>query len=127
MTTRPAAQLSAVVLDGPDPRSLADFYQRLLGWERWEDDAEWVRIGPAGGGPGLSFQAEAQHRAPAWPAGPGDQQMQSHLDLRVDDLDEAVALATSLGARLADDQPQEDVRVLLDPAGHPFCFFLDGA
>ena len=127
MTTRPAAQLAATVLDGPDPRSLADFYQRLLGWERREDEPEWVRIGPAGGGPGLSFQAEPQHRAPTWPAGPGDQQMQLHLDLQVDDLDEAVALATSLGGRLADAQPQEGVRVVLDPAGHPFCLFLAGA
>jgi hypothetical protein len=22
-------------------------------------------------------------------------------------------------------EPQEDVRVLLDPAGHPFCLYLD--
>ena len=127
MTTRPAARLSAIVLDTPAPRSLAAFYQRLLGWERREDEAEWVRIGPAGGGPGLSFQAEARHRAPTWPAGPGDQQMQLHLDLQVDDLDEAVALATSLGGRLAGEQPQERVRVLVDPAGHPFCLFLAGA
>ena len=27
------------------------------------------------------------------------------------------------GATLADYQPQEDVRVMLDPAGHPFCLF----
>jgi catechol 2,3-dioxygenase-like lactoylglutathione lyase family enzyme len=127
MTTRPVAHLSAVVLDTPDPRSLAGFYQRLLGWERREDEPEWVRIGPVGGGPGLSFQAEARHRAPSWPAAAGDQQMQLHLDLQVDDLDAAVALARSLGGRLADEQPQEDVRVVLDPAGHPFCFFLAGA
>jgi hypothetical protein len=25
---------------------------------------------------------------------------------------------------LADFQPQEDVRVLFDPVGHPFCLFL---
>jgi hypothetical protein len=25
---------------------------------------------------------------------------------------------------LADFQPQDDVRVCLDPAGHPFCLFL---
>ncbi|WP_268240576.1 hypothetical protein [Streptomyces camponoticapitis] len=26
---------------------------------------------------------------------------------------------------MAEDQPQENVRVLLDPAGHPFCLCLD--
>ena len=28
-------------------------------------------------------------------------------------------------ATLADFQPQKDVRVLLDPAGHPFCLYAD--
>ena len=32
--------------------------------------------------------------------------------------------AVALGATLAEFQPQEDVRVLLDPAGHPFCLYL---
>ncbi len=48
-----------------------------------------------------------------------------HLDLAVDDLDSSVADALELGARLAEFQPQDDVRVLLDPAGHPFCLYLD--
>ena len=50
--------------------------------------------------------------------------MQVHLDLQVDDLDEAVAYAVECGAELADLQPQETVRVLVDPAGHPFCLHL---
>ena len=49
--------------------------------------------------------------------------MQLHLDIRVDDLAAATEHALATGARLADFQPQDDVRVLLDPAGHPFCFF----
>jgi hypothetical protein len=49
--------------------------------------------------------------------------MQLHLDLRVDDLAAACAHAESLGAELAELQPQEDVRVYLDPVGHPFCLF----
>jgi hypothetical protein len=43
----------------------------------------------------------------------------------VADLDSAVDDAVALGAKLADDQPQENVRVLLDPAGHPFCLCRD--
>lgn len=49
----------------------------------------------------------------------------THFDFQVGDLDEAVAEALALGATLASDQPQDTVRVLLDPAGHPFCLCLD--
>jgi hypothetical protein len=52
--------------------------------------------------------------------------MSMHLDLEVDDPDEAVAHALEVGAALADHQPQESVRVMLDPAGHPFCLYVDG-
>ncbi len=48
-----------------------------------------------------------------------------HFDFQVADLDEAVAEATRLGATVADHQPQANVRVLFDPAGHPFCLCLD--
>jgi hypothetical protein len=53
--------------------------------------------------------------------------MQLHLDLQVEDLHAATARALELGATEADFQPQDDVRVLLDPDGHPFCLFLPGA
>jgi hypothetical protein len=48
-----------------------------------------------------------------------------HFDFQVGDLDSAVADAVALGARVADVQPQDNVRVLLDPAGHPFCLCRD--
>ena len=60
-----------------------------------------------------------------WPAGPGDQQMQLHLEIAVRDLDAEVAHALECGATLAQYQPQDDVRVCLDPAGHPFCLWLE--
>ena len=60
---------------------------------------------------------------PVWPGEEGDQQMMMHLEIRVDDLDAAVAHAVAQGATLADFQPQQYVRVCLDPAGHPFCLF----
>ena len=50
--------------------------------------------------------------------------MQAHLDIGVSDLDAGVARAQALGASLAEHQPQDDVRVLIDPAGHPFCLFI---
>jgi catechol 2,3-dioxygenase-like lactoylglutathione lyase family enzyme len=116
--------LTGIVLDSPDPAALADFYRRLLGWPTRSEEPGWITLRSPEGGAGLSFQEEAAYLRPTWPAGPGDQQMMVHLDILVDDLDEAGAYATSVGAELASYQPQDDVRVYLDPAGHPFCFFL---
>jgi catechol 2,3-dioxygenase-like lactoylglutathione lyase family enzyme len=112
---------------------LAAFYERLLGWtvavseparpgQPPEDG--WVMLRPPSGGTGLSFQFESNYERPNWPATPGEQQMMIHLDIAVDDLDVGVGFARELGATLSEHQPQEDVRVMLDPAGHPFCLFV---
>jgi catechol 2,3-dioxygenase-like lactoylglutathione lyase family enzyme len=124
MTQRPAMTLTAVVLDSPDAGLLADFYQRLLGWPVGTNEPGWVTLRPPGGAAGLSFQTEDAYVRPAWPASAADQQMMLHLDIEVDDLDVAGAYAVSAGAALADFQPQEKVRVYLDPAGHPFCLWV---
>jgi catechol 2,3-dioxygenase-like lactoylglutathione lyase family enzyme len=121
MPDRPTMTLTGTVLGTPDPRGLARFYAELLGWPIATDEPEWVTLRP--GGPGLSFQLERDHVPPTWP-GPGGQQMQMHLDVEVTDLAAAVQFARSLGAALAEFQPQDDVRVMLDPAGHPFCLWV---
>jgi len=115
--------LTATVLDAPDPRALAEFYHRLLGWPIGRDEPDWVTLRPPDGGAGLSFQTEPAYVRPVWPAGPGDPRMMMHLDIEVDDLDAAVARAVEAGATVAEYQPQRDVRVCLDPAGHPFCLW----
>jgi catechol 2,3-dioxygenase-like lactoylglutathione lyase family enzyme len=128
-------RLSNTVLGTPDPPALAEFYRSLLGWKYRDDDHEsddaWVVIKPpgdTGDAPlvGLAFQLEEQHVPPVWPAGTGDQQMQLHLDIGVEVLETGVARAEELGATQAAHQPQDDVRVMLDPAGHPFCLFAPG-
>jgi catechol 2,3-dioxygenase-like lactoylglutathione lyase family enzyme len=121
---RPAMTLTAAVLGGADPNRLAAFYRDLLGWQVRTDEPGWVTLAAPGGGAGLSFQEETGHIPPAWPAGPGDQQMMMHLDIQVEDLDAAGAHAIACGASLARFQPQTDVRVYLDPAGHPFCLWV---
>lgn len=126
MTQTPRMTLSGIVLDSPDAGALADFYRRLLGWPVEQDEPGWVKLRAPDGGPGLSFQTETAYVPPTWPAGPGEQQMSVHLDIRVDDLDSAGAHAVREGAVLAAYQPQDDVRVYLDPAGHPFCLFVSG-
>jgi catechol 2,3-dioxygenase-like lactoylglutathione lyase family enzyme len=115
--------VSGIVLDAPDASDLADFYRRLLGWPTQQDEPGWVKLASPDGGAGLSFQTEPAYVRPVWPAGPADPQMMVHLDITVDDMDAAQAHATAAGAVLADYQPQDDVRVYLDPAGHPFCLF----
>ncbi|TDC28506.1 VOC family protein [Micromonospora sp. 15K316] len=124
MTDRPRLVLTTTVLDSPDARSLAAFYERLLGWSRDEDEPEWVTLRAPEGGAGLAFQSEPAYVRPVWPAGPGQPQMMAHLDIRVDDLEAASAHAVAAGATVAEFQPQARVRVHLDPAGHPFCLFL---
>ncbi|MEU4565711.1 VOC family protein [Micromonospora sp. NPDC023956] len=124
MANQPRLTLVATVLDSPDARELAAFYERLLGWSRHEDEPHWVTLGAPDGSAGLSFQTEPAYVRPFWPADPHQQQMMAHLDIRVDDLEAASAHAVAVGAVLADFQPQQDVRVHLDPAGHPFCLFI---
>lgn len=122
---QPRMTLTAAVLDAPDPRVLAGFYQKLLGWPIGSDEPDWVTLRPPGGGAGLSFQTESNYPRPTWPAGPGDQAMMVHLDIEVDDLAAAGAAALAAGATLAEHQPQQHVRVYLDPAGHPFCLWAN--
>jgi hypothetical protein len=80
---------------------------------------------PAGRRPGLSFQHEPHFRRPVWPGRPDEQQMTAHLDIAVADLSAASRHAESCGAVAAEFQPQEHVRVYLDPHGHPFCLSMD--
>ena len=124
MTQQPRMRLSTVVLDAPDARELADFYRRLLGWEINVDEGDWVLLRRPDDGTSLSFQTEPHYVRPVWPGAQGEQLMMLHLDIEVDDLDEAGAHAIALGAVLASFQPQDDVRVYLDPAGHPFCLWI---
>jgi catechol 2,3-dioxygenase-like lactoylglutathione lyase family enzyme len=120
---RPRTRVSAVTLSSPDTRALAAFYERLLGWTRVDDGGAWVRIRPPSGGAGLSFHHEDHYVRPVWPSRPGEPPMMVHLDIAVDDLDAGVAWAQDVGATVAEHQPQPDVRVMLDPDGHPFCLF----
>ena len=115
-----------MALDAPDARELARFYQRLLSWTTFSDEPDRVTLAPSeNAGYNLAFQTEKNYVRPKWPSEPGEPLMMMHLDLEVDDLDEAVSHAVDAGAELAQFQPQEDVRVMLDPAGHPFCLYLE--
>jgi predicted enzyme related to lactoylglutathione lyase len=118
--------LVSTVLECRDARALADFYEQLLGWTRVADEDDWAQLRPPAGGSGLSFSSDPLYEPPVWPATTTHQQMELHPDFLVDNLARGVEHALACGARLADFQPQEHVRVMLDPAGHPFCLFDAG-
>ena len=107
-----------------DARGLAEFYERLLGWPRGDDEPGWVTLRRPGAAHGLGFHEDAEYVPPTWPSQPDRQRMTAHLEIACDDLDAAVAHATECGATLAGHQPQADVRVMLDPDGHPFCLWV---
>lgn len=116
------ARYPTTVLDCPDPVALASFYAKLLDWTVESDGDDWIDV-KAEYGQCLSFQRVADYAAPEWPGQGRPQQM--HLDVVVDDLDEAEAAVLELGATKHEHQPGERFRVFLDPAGHPFCLCLD--
>ena len=112
-------QLKMVTLDCSDPRAEAAFWSALLGWDVAVAEDEYAMVAPAGGGAMLGFGRVEDHQRPGWPNERGTKQF--HLDLGCDDVAAEEERALALGATLAEPQPGDTWRVLLDPAGHPFC------
>lgn len=118
-STRPRIGFDVVALDTDDPPRLAEFYTTLLGWEIERADDDWITIRGESDAR-IAFQLALNFRPPTWPDNTVPQQI--HFDFRVDDLDAAVAYATSVGARrIEGPDPNPDFVVFLDPSGHPFC------
>jgi hypothetical protein len=128
MTAAPDIQVRwlGVCLDCADAGELATFYARLLGWKIKDGDGGgWIFVEGPVGSMGLSCQAEPWYEPPVWPEEPERQTKMMHFEIQADDIDAAVAHAVALGAREAEPQPPDrspdQLRVMLDPAGHPFC------
>jgi catechol 2,3-dioxygenase-like lactoylglutathione lyase family enzyme len=116
-------KLESVVLDTRDPQGLAAFYAELLGGRTVVERENWVSIVDDDGRK-LSFQTSPDHQAPRFPDPAGSQQ--SHLDVRVADVEEAERRVLELGAtRVSDAYEDNTFRVFRDPAGHPFCLVWD--
>ena len=115
------ARFPAFVLDCPDPEKLATFYGALLDWPVSTREG-WAEI-RAEYGDCIGFQQVDGYTPPQWPGQDVPQQM--HLDVNVDDLDQAEQAVLGLGATKAEHQPGTTFRVFLDPAGHPFCLCVD--
>ncbi|GAA4936779.1 VOC family protein [Streptomonospora halophila] len=118
-TSAPVFRYAAVTFDCPDPAALARFYSGLLGLPAVFSSDHFVLLGREGEA-GLGFNRLTDYRPPTWPD--PDQEKQAHIELGVDDLDAAQAHVLARGASAPASQPDPDRwRVLLDPAGHPFC------
>lgn len=130
--TGPPMRIAGPVLNTDDPVRLGNFYGSLLGWTIVEREGPrpgfppndaWLKLRSPNDDWKIEIQWEEHYEPPTWPSKNGEQQMMMHLDIAVEDLEAGVAWAVECGATVAAHQPQEDVRVMLDPAGHPFCLF----
>ncbi len=99
------AKMRAVVLDCPDPRALAEFYRALVGGDITYADDDWVNLRD-GANVLLSFQRAPDYRAPDWPRAEHGQQF--HIDVTVDDVNQAEPQVLALGARRTELQPGID-------------------
>jgi len=116
------------VFDAPDLAVESAFWAGLLGGEvDAEDDWHSVRVD---GEWRLGFQLAPDFVPPEWPGEGPRQQMQMHLDLYVDDLEEGRERVLALGGRLIQPAPDptapDRFDVYADPAGHPFCLCVSG-
>ncbi|MFF3005018.1 VOC family protein [Kitasatospora sp. NPDC057940] len=112
------ARLAMVTIDCADPIALAGFYGELLGWESRHLDEQFAILDNPEGGSPLGFGRVTGYRPEPWTEPDGGKHF--HLDFYVDDLDEAIAKALALGATEPTYQHGRTLKVLIDPAGHPF-------
>lgn len=112
-----------VVLDSENADELSAFYEQLLGWTRFpgEEYTVLANVEQKGFPTWITFQQVDDYVPPVWPAGPGKQQQMEHLDFHVADVAQAVEQALACGATLSETQCEDGWRVMIDPAGHPFC------
>ena len=125
MRSRTDGMWWGIAIEAPDPAALARFYSALVGWPIGDEEPGTTVLAAPQGSIYIVFQQATDYRAPVWPPVDGAQRPMMHLDFQVGDLDAAVTDAVALGATVATFQPQDHVRVLLDPVGHPFCLCLD--
>ncbi len=107
--------------DPASEQALRRFYLEALDGEIVRDVAVRAR------GLLLVFRRVGGYKVPTWPT--SETPMQMHFEWMVNDLAHAVARLEDLGASLADHKDPDDpaLRVMLDPAGHPFCVIADHA
>ena len=110
-----------------DFEEMIALYTGMFGIQVLDKEERWAMVGDAEAGMTINIQAEDWYVPPVWPENAGVQSKMMHFEILVENVDRAVARAISLGASEAPNQPADRdpsrLRVLLDPAGHPFCLW----
>ncbi|HEY7816073.1 MAG TPA: VOC family protein [Nakamurella sp.] len=114
---RPAVTLGMITVDCADAAIAAEFWSTLMGWEVVASGDGYAML--SGGGHTVGFGSVPDYDPPPWPNENGSKQF--HFDLACADIAATQARAVEFGATVADPQPGETWRVLIDPSGHPFC------
>lgn len=117
MSDASTVTLGMINIDSADASAAGEFWAALTGWDVVASGDGYAMI--SGGGHTVGFGTVPHYRPPAWPNDNGSKQF--HLDLACTDMAATEAKAVELGATVADPQPGETWRVLIDPDGHPFC------
>ncbi len=115
---------SGMTYDCADAKTLAEFYGKLFGWEVSIPHEGYA--GAAGDGVHITFQTVEGYQPPVWPWEDGKQAQMAHLDLYTDNLEAGIAHAIACGATVATTQYFDGIKVMIDPAGHPFCLIPKG-
>ena len=131
MPARPSLRWTTITVDCADAEALGAFYSELFGWEiTARDGAGWLQLRNPDGGISISVQAEVAYAPPIWPDESGMQAKMMHFEVLVDDLEAAVGFVLERGGTQSPHQPADRdprvLRIMLDPAGHPFCLFVEG-
>jgi predicted enzyme related to lactoylglutathione lyase len=107
---------SSVTIDCLDPQRVARFWSTLLGRPPGLSQHGWVYLGERGDPqPRLVFQPVSEPHAG---------KVRIHLDISVDDIDDAMTQVTDLGGRFTGERHDYDegvVVVMADPEDHEFC------
>lgn len=107
--------VSGVTFDCVDPQLVARFWSALLGREPGPSQDGWVYLGHRDDPePRLVFQPVPE---------PKVGKVRIHLDVTVEDVEEAIELVTALWGRSTGERHHYEgaVVVMADPEGHEFC------
>lgn len=119
MSPPPATAIAALTVDCSDAKAMVQFYRDAFGGSADPEfpHLDCVRVD----GLLMLFRELDGWDRPTWPGS----NVQMHLEIYVDELQQVEARLVSLGAgKPAEQDPTNPgLIVLTDPAGHPFCIF----
>lgn len=111
------SRIAVLAIDAVAPRTVAEFWVSVLGWQVVEENDQGISIAPAdGAGPTIDVLTVPERKSV---------KNRLHLDLRADgsSAEEEVSRLLDLGAHKVDvgQAPDATWTVLADPEGNEFC------